>query len=79
MRKATASTRPVLRRGLSREDSAMYLGVSPSKFDEMREDGRVGPSKLIDNRKVWDVRHLDDVFDNLPTENGDGEDWKTVV
>jgi hypothetical protein len=26
----------------------MYLGISPSKFDGMRKDGRIGPAKLID-------------------------------
>lgn len=79
MVKVNASTRPVPRRGLSREESAMYLGISASKFDEMRLDGRVGPPKLIDARKVWDVRHLDDVFDNLPDENGDDGGWQTAV
>lgn len=57
----------------------MYLGVSPSKFDTMREDGRVGPAKLIDGKKVWDIRHLDDVFEALPDENGDDGGWKTAV
>jgi hypothetical protein len=79
MRTLIASNRPVLRRGLSREESAVYLGVSASKFDQMRADGRVGPSKLIDGRKIWDVRHLDDVFENLPSEIGDDEDWKAAV
>jgi hypothetical protein len=51
---------------LSRVEAAAYLGISPSKFDEMRKDGRVGPAKLIDNRKVFDVRMLDEVFDALP-------------
>jgi hypothetical protein len=43
-------------RGLSRVDAAHYLGISPSKFDEMRKDGRVGPARMIDGSKVWDVR-----------------------
>jgi hypothetical protein len=43
-------------RGLSRGDATHYLGISPSKFDEMRKDGRVGPARMIDGRKVWDVR-----------------------
>ena len=60
--------RPIPRRGLSREEAAIYIGISPSKFDEMREDGRVGPPKLIDKRRVWDVHALDVAFDNLPTE-----------
>jgi hypothetical protein len=59
----------------------MYLGISPSKFDEMRADGRIGPAKLIDGRKVWDVRALDEAFDALPEEgaNHDSETWETAV
>ena len=72
--------RPIPRRGLSRVEAAMYLGVSPSKFDEMRKDGRVGPAKLIDGRKVFDVRMLDAIFDALPEENHEeAEDWTVAV
>ena len=72
--------RPIPRRGLSRVEAAMYLGVSPSKFDEMRKDGRVGPAKLIDGRKVFDVRMLDEIFDALPEENYEAaEDWTVAV
>jgi hypothetical protein len=60
---------PVLRRGLSRAESAMYLGISPSKFDELVRDNRMPEPKRIDGRKVWDVRHLDVAFDELPSEN----------
>lgn len=72
--------RPIPRRGLSREEAAIYLGISPSKFDELRRDSRVGPAKLIDGRKVWDVRALDDAFDALPSEVNDStEDWRASV
>ncbi len=73
--------RPVPRRGLSRDEAAIYLGISPSKFDELRKDGRVGPPRLIDGRKVWDIRDLDDAFDSLPYEavESDADDWKTAV
>jgi hypothetical protein len=58
----------------------MYLGISPSKFDEMRKDGRIGPAKVIDGRKVFDVRTLDENFDALPDENHDEpEDWTAAV
>ena len=59
----------------------MYLGISPSKFDQMRQDGRVGPAKLIDGRKVWDVRSLDRAFEALPDEHGEGaaDDWQPVA
>jgi hypothetical protein len=72
--------RPCPRRGLSRVEAAVYLGCSPSKFDELRKDGRVGPARLIDGRKVWDVRELDSVFEALPLESSDAaEDWNVAV
>jgi len=74
------SSRPILRRGLSRVEAAMYLGISPSKFDEMRKDGRIGPAKVIDGRKIFDIRTLDENFDALPDENHDeAEDWTAAV
>lgn len=72
--------RSVPRRGLSRIEAAMYMGISPSKFDELRKDGRVGPARLIDGRKVWDIRDLDLAFEALPMEtNETGEDWTVAV
>ena len=80
MARALSDTRPVPRRGLSRVEAAMYLGISPSKFDGMRKDGRIGPAKVIDGRKVFDVRMLDEIFDALPDENHDeAEDWTAAV
>nr|WP_122406358.1 hypothetical protein [Bradyrhizobium vignae] len=73
-------TRASPRRGLSREEAAMYLGISPSKFDELRKDGRVGAARLIDGRKVWDIHALDQAFDALPYEGHDpDDDWKPAV
>ena len=57
------------RRGLSREESAIYIGVSPRKFDEMVADGRMPQAKMIDARRVWDLRALDLAFDALPGED----------
>jgi hypothetical protein len=46
----------------------------------MRKDGRIGPAKLIDGRKVFDVRMLDEIFDALPEENHEeAEDWTVAV
>ena len=71
---------PIPRRGLSRVEGAAYLGISPSKFDEMRKDGRIGPAKLIDGRKVFDIRMLDEAFDALPGDvNQETEDWQVAV
>jgi hypothetical protein len=71
---------PIPKRGFSRVEGAAYLGISPSKFDEMRKDGRIGPAKLIDGRKVFDIRMLDEAFDALPDEvNQTDEDWQVAV
>lgn len=64
-----SAVRPIPRRGLSREESAMYIGVSAGKFDEMISDGRMPEPRLIDARNVWDVRDLDVAFDELPRKN----------
>jgi predicted DNA-binding transcriptional regulator AlpA len=56
----------------------MYLGISPSKFDELIEDGRMPRPRMIDSRKVWDVYELDMAFDELPHEARppiDGNTW----
>ena len=73
-----SQSRPVPRRGLSRTDAAIYLGVSPSKFDELVKDGRMPRPRIIDCRKVWDVYELDVAFDELPREDGPptvGNSW----
>jgi hypothetical protein len=72
----------IQKRGLSRIESAIYLGISPSKFDELRKDGRAPPARLIDGRKVWDVRELDLAFEAFPVEGGnatDNDDWTASV
>jgi predicted DNA-binding transcriptional regulator AlpA len=71
-------SRPVPRRGLSRVEASTYLGVSPSKFDELVKDGRMPRPRLIDSRKVWDVYELDMAFDELPRQDSPpitGSSW----
>jgi predicted DNA-binding transcriptional regulator AlpA len=65
-----AHVRPVPRRGLSRDEAAMYCGVSATMFDRLVNDGRMPGPRRIDGRKVWDIRSLDVAFDQLPCENG---------
>lgn len=55
-------------RGLSRVESAAYIGVSPTKLDEMVRDGRMPRPKRIDGRVVWDRKQLDAAFDALPDD-----------
>jgi hypothetical protein len=62
----------------------MYVGISASKFDELVVAGRMPRARVIDRRKVWDIRALDAAFDELPYENGPAtqagdDDWKTAV
>jgi helix-turn-helix protein len=76
----THRERPIPRRGLSRVEAATYLGISPSKFDELRKDGRIGPAKCLDGRKLFAIEMLDEFFDALPDENHDAvEDWTAAV
>jgi len=66
---ALAAVRPIPRRGLPRVEAAMYIGISPGKFDELVSGARMPAPKRIDGRKVWDIRDLDVAFDALPSEN----------
>ena len=70
--------RPVPRRGLSRDEAAMYIGISPAKFDEMVTVGSMPRPRLIDRRKVWDILALDVAFDRLPVEDSPaiGTGWE---
>jgi hypothetical protein len=61
-------------RGLRREAAAEYVGISPVKFDEMVRDSRMPSPKLIDGRKVWDLRALDVAFAALPSR-GESNPW----
>lgn len=65
-------------RGLSRVAAADYIGISPTKFDEMVEDGRMPGAKTIDSRKVWDRLAIDAAFSALPGGGPSGQeasDW----
>jgi predicted DNA-binding transcriptional regulator AlpA len=67
--RALSDVRPVPRRGLSRTEAAMYVGISASKFDELVADGTMPKPVKLGCRKVWDIRDLDLAFDALPRED----------
>jgi predicted DNA-binding transcriptional regulator AlpA len=67
--RALSDVRPVPRRGLSRTEAAMYIGISASKFDELVADGTMPKPVKLGSRKVWDIRDLDLAFDALPRED----------
>lgn len=58
-------------RGLSRVQAAAYIGVSPTLFDILVDDGRMPQPKRINARKVWDLRKIDAAFDALPQDGPD--------
>lgn len=68
-------------RGLSREQSAAYVGVSPSFFDMLVKDGRMPGPMRMNTRVVWDRLKLDAAFEALAdTDNASAEDeWKVAV
>jgi hypothetical protein len=57
-------------RGLSREHAAVYIGVSPAKFDQLVDDGRMPKPKVVDGRRIFDRHQLDIAFDALPDTDG---------
>jgi predicted DNA-binding transcriptional regulator AlpA len=63
------------RRGLRREQAALYVGVSPRKFDQMVADERMPKPIGIDRCVVWDVRRLDLAFDALMDEDARSNPW----
>jgi excisionase family DNA binding protein len=61
------------RRGLSREEAAVYVGVSPSFFDDLVADGRLPKAAPIGSRKIWDLKKLDRAADTLFDVDGRNE------
>ena len=61
-------------RGFSRVQSAGYIGVGATKFDEMVKDGRMPKPKRVDGRNIWDRYALDLAFEDLPNKD-DGNPW----
>jgi predicted DNA-binding transcriptional regulator AlpA len=53
---------------IGRLAAADFVGISPTKFDEMVNDGRMPRPKCIDRRKLWDVRSLNAKVDELPDD-----------
>jgi hypothetical protein len=76
--RALSEIRPVPRRGLSRDEAAMYIGISAGKFDELVVGGKMPGPLRIDRRKVWDIRALDLAFDALPSEDAEANSWDGV-
>ena len=61
--------------GLSRVEAASYIGVSPSLFDRLVEDGRMPKPIGINARKVWDRRRIEEAFTELAQDGSDHNPW----
>lgn len=55
------------RRGLNREQAALYIGVSVTSFDKMVAIGRMPGPVRFGKRRVWDLHQLDNAFHGGPT------------
>lgn len=68
---------PPTRRGLHRDESAAYVGVSENTFDRMVTDGLMPKPKQVYGRKIWDARALDLAFLALPggDESAQANPW----
>ena len=70
----------VLPRGLSRVQTAEYVGVSPSTFDRMVSDGIMPRPIRIYGRVVWDIRAIDASFDALDSRPVEDDDpWREMA
>jgi hypothetical protein len=65
-------------RGLCREQAAAYVGVSPSKFDELVKDHFMPPPIPIGARRLWDRLALDRAFDALADGGERDSSWDGV-
>ena len=65
-------------RGLSRAQAAAYVGVSPTLFDAMVQDGRMPRPARINARTVWDRVKLDQAFAALSDDSNSDDPWSNV-
>jgi hypothetical protein len=56
-------------RGLRRPAAADWVGMSPTKFDELVRDGLMPRGKMVHGCRVWDRYLLDIAFENLPDDD----------
>lgn len=58
---------------LNRAEAAAFVGVGTTLFDRLVQKGLMPRPKLIEGRRVWDVRELLRAFDALPSGNDDDD------
>ena len=61
--------------GISREQAAEFIGVSPNYFDQLVKDGRMPQPRRAGSRRIWSVAELRYYFHSLPNNgNMDGSE-----
>jgi hypothetical protein len=68
-------------RWMRRVEAARWVGMSPSKFDQLIKEGRLPPPKMIDGVLLWDHYRLDAAVELFPDKGAatDDEEWKVAV
>jgi excisionase family DNA binding protein len=64
--KASIASRLATRRGLSENEAAVYVGLSPSYFRELVDRGIMPLPRLAGKRRIYDIDELDLAFGELP-------------
>ena len=69
--------------GLSRDESARFIGIKPTLFDQLVADGRMPPPLRINRRRVWSRIEIESAFASLSTdavtaETDDENEWDDV-
>ena len=62
---STNTIKPDTRLGLSRTETAEYIGISATLFDEFVRDGRMPALRAGNARRVWCRREVEAAFDKL--------------
>lgn len=57
----------VPRLGLSREELALAIGVSPNSIDRMVDEGMLPPPRCWHTRRIWRVAEIDAFMAEWPT------------
>ena len=69
----TLALLPADRIGLSREEAAAYINVSPNTFDMLVRRGDMPRAKHVGSRRIWSRREVEQAFDRLDSEGGEGK------
>lgn len=52
-----------------RIEAASYLGIGATLFDQLVKEGKAPAPKMLESVKLWDIKQLDALVDDLPTRD----------